>query len=687
MNMEQQAADSRIKNGPRHHVLFTGTGRAGTTFLIKLLTELGLDTGFSPKTKVDPNARAGLERSIDAFSPYIVKSPRLAKEIETILNTRNVVLDHVFVPVRDLTAAAKSRIETTRSYLNDPNTAKYVPVDKIPGGLTGTDDPGKQETVLLKRIYNMIEQLAKTDINVTFLHYPRLVTDVDYLYAKLKPILQDISPAVFRKTFHAIVDPKLVHSYTSNDNWQAESKIDFPVNQSNNESCISSEELTATLFYDTGNGFSEEEKLTCKYAKNGFLQFDLSKIKNIKRLRLDPCEAPMALNFISATGKYGDRMEDLKVSEINSINNIKENDWLFDSCDPQILFDEPAGDIDALTVKMQIICIGERISSWLLPYKIEQLEFLRRKFGLKDFQNDWKAYQQLVNNNNTDSDDQEQSGKLSKIVKMFLSILKMCIKNPGIALKLLSWRRMKFAALTLAGKHESPDKLIERYQNVFGESPRDNNHLDNLAASARSLKGDVLIFPENNWNFRMRRPQHIASGLGKAGFRVFYFSPEPLTGNEQGRFKITLHADDRVFVCKLNAGNGIFQNITRKEMNPEMLKEYQTSMQSLFCRFNIQKTFSILNHPFWKPLADALPDNITGYDCCHIGSENFSASEKQLIRDADFAVAASENIRKKISAIRDCTLIPNASSNNWSPCTRQLIKAMSVSLLIINKRK
>ena len=32
---------------PRHHVIITGTGRAGTTFLMELLTNLGLDTGFN----------------------------------------------------------------------------------------------------------------------------------------------------------------------------------------------------------------------------------------------------------------------------------------------------------------------------------------------------------------------------------------------------------------------------------------------------------------------------------------------------------------------------------------------------------------------------------------------------------------------------------------------------------------
>ena len=31
---------------PRRHVVITGTGRAGTSFLVELLTHLGLETGF-----------------------------------------------------------------------------------------------------------------------------------------------------------------------------------------------------------------------------------------------------------------------------------------------------------------------------------------------------------------------------------------------------------------------------------------------------------------------------------------------------------------------------------------------------------------------------------------------------------------------------------------------------------------
>ncbi len=63
----------------RKHILITGTGRAGTTFMVELLTHLGLDTGFNADTVTglkDEMGRAGLEKDIrNNDCPFIVKSP------------------------------------------------------------------------------------------------------------------------------------------------------------------------------------------------------------------------------------------------------------------------------------------------------------------------------------------------------------------------------------------------------------------------------------------------------------------------------------------------------------------------------------------------------------------------------------------------------------------------------------
>ena len=63
---------------PRHPSIISETCRAGTIFLVQLLTELGLDTGFPKGQVIDPNSRAGMELDIhDAHAPYIIKSLQL----------------------------------------------------------------------------------------------------------------------------------------------------------------------------------------------------------------------------------------------------------------------------------------------------------------------------------------------------------------------------------------------------------------------------------------------------------------------------------------------------------------------------------------------------------------------------------------------------------------------------------
>lgn len=52
---------------PRGRVVFTGTNRAGTTFLVQRLRNLKLDSGYDPEsTQTDllENARAGLESDV-----------------------------------------------------------------------------------------------------------------------------------------------------------------------------------------------------------------------------------------------------------------------------------------------------------------------------------------------------------------------------------------------------------------------------------------------------------------------------------------------------------------------------------------------------------------------------------------------------------------------------------------------
>lgn len=210
------------------HVLITGTGRAGTTFLVELLTNLGLDTGFKPNEiaqKKDKKARAGLEHNLRSKDcPYIVKDPWFCDYANEILAETDLVIEHIFIPVRDLFAAAESRRFVTSSNIKSLSLLgkiKYaLGIKKVfTGGLwhQGSLKPGQQEQVLLNQLYKLLVDISSTNIPVTLLQYPKSVKDGDYLYENLKPILKDISYDYFIDTFKQTVQPELVHSFSKND--------------------------------------------------------------------------------------------------------------------------------------------------------------------------------------------------------------------------------------------------------------------------------------------------------------------------------------------------------------------------------------------------------------------------------------------------------------------------------------
>src|SRR5262245_45403961 len=106
----------RNRSTQRRHLLITGTGRAGTTFLVQLLGRLGLDIGFAdPDGEIAPHCNAGLEWNLsDPNAPYVVKNPRLCDDLAGVLAAGGVAIDHVVIPIRDLHEAAESRRDVVR---------------------------------------------------------------------------------------------------------------------------------------------------------------------------------------------------------------------------------------------------------------------------------------------------------------------------------------------------------------------------------------------------------------------------------------------------------------------------------------------------------------------------------------------------------------------------------------------
>ena len=158
-------------------ILITGTGRCGTTFLIKLFSFLGLNTGYNRDnyTKyIHSNCNSGMERGYKK-NFYILKNPKFMTHIETIVEDKSLVIKTVLIPLRDLNECAESRVKH----------------DKTAGGLWNANDKFSQIQYFKDILTNYIFVMNKYDINTIFIDFDKMINDKTYLFNKFKSILDE----------------------------------------------------------------------------------------------------------------------------------------------------------------------------------------------------------------------------------------------------------------------------------------------------------------------------------------------------------------------------------------------------------------------------------------------------------------------------------------------------------------
>lgn len=158
-------------------VLITGTGRSGTTFLIKLFSFLGFDTGYDKnnyKNFISTNCNSGMEKQLND-KHYILKNPYFINEIESILNDKTIKIKTVIIPLRDLRMSAISRV---RNGINN-------------GGLWNARDENSQIQYYKDILTRYLLLMTKYDIDTIFIDFDRMISDKKYLYDKLNRILNE----------------------------------------------------------------------------------------------------------------------------------------------------------------------------------------------------------------------------------------------------------------------------------------------------------------------------------------------------------------------------------------------------------------------------------------------------------------------------------------------------------------
>jgi hypothetical protein len=200
-----------------NHLLIAGTGRAGTSFLVRYLTALGLDTTLSRQGDVaawDEHANAGLEDIPMPEAeglPYVIKSPWTYQVIAETLARGKLLFDAAIVPMRDLAEAAASRsiLETRAIHREAPWMAdlgrSWDHYGRTPGGTVYSTSPADQARLLAVGFHHLLERLVAADVPLVMLSFPRLVEDGDYLFRKLAPVLPATVTGEDARRAHAAV--------------------------------------------------------------------------------------------------------------------------------------------------------------------------------------------------------------------------------------------------------------------------------------------------------------------------------------------------------------------------------------------------------------------------------------------------------------------------------------------------
>lgn len=209
---------------PRNHLYIAGTGRAGTTFLVRYLTALGLDTMLSRRPDMQDNERANAgievppERLDHEDAPYVIKSPWLYLAIDDLLDKGTFHADAVIIPVRDLREAAASRliIEQQSILAESPNVCSLkTPWDvwgRVAGGAIYSLNQTDEERLLAVGFHHLVERLVRANIPIVFLHFPRFAVDADYLFSALAPVLGQVTADMAREAFARTAMPQKVRT-------------------------------------------------------------------------------------------------------------------------------------------------------------------------------------------------------------------------------------------------------------------------------------------------------------------------------------------------------------------------------------------------------------------------------------------------------------------------------------------
>ena len=195
-----------------------------------------------------------------------------------------------------------------------------------------------------------------------------------------------------------------------------------------------------------------------------------------------------------------------------------------------------------------------------------------------------------------------------------------------------------------------------------GESTDTFELLEDLRSSADCL--DILILPVIDWHFRFQRPQQLARHLALMGHRVFYLSTTFAAAEAPG-FRVLETPAPNVALIQLALPGG-HPNIYQDALTAGQRELLALSIRHLIDRARLLDLVTIVDLPFWRTLAEAIPGSLLVYDCMdyHAGFSTNSSriidEEARLLEQADLVITTSAGLSEIIGETFENRLIRNA---------------------------
>ncbi len=185
-----------------------------------------------------------------------------------------------------------------------------------------------------------------------------------------------------------------------------------------------------------------------------------------------------------------------------------------------------------------------------------------------------------------------------------------------------------------------------------------------LAVENPPHQPDVLILPFIDWEFRIQRPQHLATQLALHGQRVFYLHTQPASG----KYPQLKQLQPNLYLLKLPAGETPLHY--QSTLTPGDVEWLRRSLSTVMDAFNMHTVVLKVDMPFWQLLALRLQAELGWklvYDCMdeHAGFSHNSAmavhDQQLLLEHSDLVLFSSAPLLERHSTpSMNALRLPNA---------------------------